>query len=76
MKLEDAKYDLDWIDALPGKKILLKGNHDLWWNGINRLNSMYESMTFLQYDNVTVEGVSICGSRGWITPDDDAFTEA
>lgn len=75
LKLEDAKYDLDWIDALPGKKILLKGNHDLWWNGINRLNSMYESMTFLQYDSVTVEGVSICGSRGWITPDDDAFTE-
>lgn len=73
LKLEDAVYDLDWIDALPGKKILIKGNHDLWWSGIQKLNRMYDSITFLQYDSVTVEGVSICGSRGWITPDDEDF---
>ena len=76
LKMEEAVYDLDWIDALPGKKILLKGNHDLWWTGINKLNQMYDSIRFLQYDSVTVEGVSICGSRGWITPDDDDFTES
>ena len=76
LKMEEAVYDLDWIDALPGKKILLKGNHDLWWTGINKLNRMYDSIRFLQYDSVTVEGVSICGSRGWITPDDDDFGES
>ena len=77
MKLEDSMYDLDWLNQLPGRKILIKGNHDLWWTGINRLNSLYESgIRFLQYDSITVEGVSICGSRGWITPDDDEFTEA
>ena len=77
MKLEDSIYDLNWISELPGKKVMLKGNHDLWWTGINRLNSMYEdNIRFLQYDSVTVEGVSICGTRGWITPDDDEFTEA
>ena len=73
LKLEEAINDLDWIDALPGHKILLKGNHDLWWSGIKKLNSLYDSITFLQYDSVVVEGVSICGSRGWITPDDDDY---
>ena len=80
LKLEDAVYDLDWIDALPGHKVVLKGNHDLWWAGITRLNAMYEDMTFLQNDAFFVPtdagGVWICGSRGWITPDDDDFKEA
>ena len=80
LKLEDAVYDLDWVDALPGHKVMLKGNHDLWWSGINRLNSMYDSITFLQNDGYYVDddkgdGLWICGSRGWITPDDDDFTE-
>lgn len=83
LKLEEAAYDLEWIDRLPGHKILLKGNHDLWWAGITRLNAMYESMTFLQNDAFFVPapagsdgGVWICGSRGWITPDDDDFKES
>ena len=80
LKLEDAAYDLDWVDTLPGQKVMLKGNHDLWWSGINRLNNMYDSITFLQNDGYFVEdekssGLWICGSRGWITPDDDDFTE-
>lgn len=74
LKLEDARYDLDWIAALPGQKILLKGNHDLWWNGITKLNRMYEGMTFLQNDHVSAEGYCICGSRGWLTPDNEDFT--
>ena len=40
LKLEDAKYDLDWVDSLPGHKAMYKGNHDLWWNGITKLNKM------------------------------------
>ncbi|MDO4869387.1 MAG: metallophosphoesterase [Bacillota bacterium] len=76
LKLEEADYDLRWIDSLPGRKILLKGNHDLWWTGIKKLNAMYDSITFLQYDSRTVDGISICGTRGWITPDDDDFTQA
>ena len=80
MKLADAAYDLDWVDALPGHKVMLKGNHDLWWHGINRLNGMYDSITFLQNDAYQVSlpdgsDLWICGSRGWITPDDDDFTE-
>ena len=73
IRLEEARYDLDWIHDLPGNKILLKGNHDLWWNGINMLNSMYDDMRFLQYTCVDAEDVLICGSRGWITPDHEDY---
>lgn len=73
LKLEDAKYDLDWVDSLPGNKIFFKGNHDLWWNGIKKLNNMYDSITFLQNDFYEAEGIYICGSRGWLTPDNDDF---
>lgn len=76
LKLEEARYDLDWVDKLPGHKVLLKGNHDLWWAGITRLNNMYDSITFLQNDAIKIDNVWICGSRGWITPDDEDFTEA
>lgn len=76
LKLEDAKYDLDWIADLPGRKILLKGNHDLWWSGITKLNQMYDGMFFLQNNCAEAEGCLICGTRGWLTPDSDDFTEA
>lgn len=73
LKLEEARYDLEWIDTLPGRKVFLKGNHDLWWSGITKLNQMYDSITFLQNDCFEAEGFVICGSRGWITPDNDDF---
>jgi len=73
IKLQEAKYDLDWIHTLPGRKVLIKGNHDLWWNGIRRLNSLYDDIRFLQYDCVMVGSICICGSRGWLTPDNDDF---
>ena len=76
LKLEEAKYDLDWVDDLPGHKVLFKGNHDLWWSGITKLNKMYDSMTFVQNDFYYAEGIYMCGTRGWITPDNDDFTEA
>ena len=76
LKLEDAKYDLDWVDSLPGHKVLYKGNHDLWWNGITKLNRMYDTITFVQNDCFAAESFVICGTRGWITPDNDEFKES
>lgn len=73
LKLDEAKYDLDWVDSLPGQKVLFKGNHDLWWAGINKLNKMYDSITFVQNDCYVAEGLIICGSRGWLTPDNEDF---
>lgn len=76
LKLEEAKYDLDWVDSLPGHKVLFKGNHDLWWAGINKLNRMYDSITFVQNDFYLAEDVLMCGSRGWLTPDNEDFSQA
>ena len=75
ISLAEARGDFALIDSLPGKKIILKGNHDLWWNGITKLNNMYENITFLQNDFYLAEDIYICGSRGWLTPDNDEFGE-
>lgn len=74
MRAEDSKYDLDWIDSLPGKKIISKGNHDYWWQGIGKLNKMYENTKFIQNNFYNYEDYAICGTRGWISPDSDKFT--
>jgi len=77
LKFNEAKADLDWLHQLPAKKIIVKGNHDLWWTGIQKMNALYEDMIFLQNFSVAVENdVAICGSRGWICPGTDGFTEA
>jgi len=77
MRLEDAMDDLDWIHELPGKKLISKGNHDLWWNRIQYLNSLYPDMVFLQNDCYFVEekNLVICATRGWPYPGSDEYTE-
>ena len=75
MRSDESRVDLDWIDALPGKKIISKGNHDYWWGGISKLNRMYENTKFLQNNFYTYEDYAICGSRGWILEGSDRFTE-
>ncbi|MGL4109238.1 metallophosphoesterase [Clostridium sp. LP20] len=75
MKAEDSLYDLNWINELPGKKIISKGNHDYWWGSISKLNKMYEYTKFLQNNFYIYEDYAICGTRGWMCPGTDKFTE-
>ncbi|MCT4612874.1 MAG: metallophosphoesterase [Clostridia bacterium] len=75
MKTEDAIIDLDFIDSLPGKKLLIKGNHDYWWNSVNKLNDKYVNMTFMQNDFYVYEDYAICGSRGWLCPNEVKFDD-
>lgn len=75
LKLKEAMADLEWINRLPGKKVLIKGNHELWWNGINKLNNMYDNIYFLQNTFYEAEGTAICGSRGWICPGTEGFSQ-
>ncbi len=66
MAFDDALADIDAICALPGRKILLKGNHDYWWGSVSRLRSkLPEGVYAIQNDAVTVENVTVAGSRGW-----------
>ena len=69
LKTEDALPDLAWIHDLPGRKILIRGNHDLWWQGVTKLNALYPDLRFLQNDCVPFpDGLCVCGSRGWGLP--------
>lgn len=66
--LEDALLDLKWIDDLPGKKLLLKGNHDYWWTSLNKVrSSIPESIAVLQNDIYMFKDVAIGGARLWDT---------
>ena len=70
LDLESAKADFEWIARIPGRKIILKGNHDYWWSTAakfqkfcqeNRLTDMHIlNNNFYEYD-----GYAICGTRGW-----------
>lgn len=76
MRLEDAKIDLDRIDILKGRKLILKGNHDYWWTSLNKVREMnFNTIEFLQNDAFIYNGVKICGTRGWISRDDKDFSE-
>lgn len=77
LRLEEAMRDFEWIQKLPGTKILSKGNHDLWWSRIKYMNSLYEDMVFLQNESYHVEGekIAICATRGWPYPGSDDYTD-
>lgn len=75
MRLEDAAEDLKSIAALPGTKLLLRGNHDYWWGSIGRVRrAMGDGMIALQNDSVLIDGRLYAGSRGWTLPGPD-FSE-
>ncbi|MBI6873997.1 metallophosphoesterase [Clostridium aciditolerans] len=73
MKIEDGMNDLQWIHNLPGRKIMVKGNHDYWWVSITKLNNLYEDMKFIQNNFFVYEDYAICGTRGWICPGGENF---
>ena len=74
MQLSAALPDLSFIGNLPGRKILLKGNHDYWWSAIGRVRSnLPEGMRALQNDSIVEDGIGICGSRGWLCPGSNNF---
>ena len=83
LKENDAISDLAFLNDLPGRKILLKGNHDLWWQSMSKFDALkrlnhFDTLEFLYNDAALLEkmNVSVCGTRGWKTPFDDDFSEA
>ena len=78
LRLEEALCDLRWIDALPGTKLILKGNHDLWWSGISKVKTAcrdMHSLHFLQHDAFPWGGAVIFGTRGWVCPGAKDYSE-
>lgn len=75
MRLSEALPDLLAIGELPGRKILLRGNHDYWWQSISRVReALPVGMMALQNDAIVQGDVVFCGSRGWLCPGAHAFT--
>lgn len=76
MKIPDALRDLLWIDALPGRKVIIRGNHDYWCpreriNATRRL--LPPSVTLLSGDATDLGAAVVCGTRGWVTPETPGF---
>jgi uncharacterized protein len=70
MRLEQALIDLKWIDALPGTKVILKGNHDYWWTSSSKLAKVLPpSIHFIQNNTFLWNEVAIGGARLWDTPE-------
>lgn len=79
LKIEETIEDFRFINSLPGKKILIKGNHDCWWSTMTKFNKFLEENHFdsirAVFNNAyEVEDIAVCGSRGWLynseTPED------
>ena len=70
LDLESAKADFAWIAALPGRKIILKGNHDYWWSTAAKFTRFcqengFENLFLLNNNCYFYENTAICGTRGW-----------
>ena len=71
MGLEQSKADMEFIHKLNGRKIILKGNHDYWWNTKSKMEKFFcengfTSISILHNNHYKYEDIGICGTRGWI----------
>lgn len=77
LKLEEAREDLEEIAALPGRKVLIRGNHDYWWQTLGKMTKVTgDRLTYLHNTHTALGDFAVCGSRGWVCPDDPFFKEA
>ena len=70
LRLEEAREDLAFLDSLPGKKLIGKGNHDFWWTTAAKTERFFAengmtSMSLLYNNAYIVEDFVVCGTRGW-----------
>ena len=71
MNFDELYEDFSFLNDLTGKKIIVKGNHDYWWNTLSKMNKFieennFDSINILQNNSYDVDGISVCGSRGWM----------
>lgn len=70
INLQEALPDFKLLNDLPGKKIILKGNHDLWWSTVSKMKRFFteneiENIDFLFNNCFIYDNIGICGTRGW-----------
>lgn len=77
MNLEESEADFAFLDAFPGTKLLLKGNHDYWWNTAAKMERFFAEKGFsslrILHNNCHYYGdVALCGTRGWFYEEEKA----
>ena len=70
MNIEEALPDLQFINLLPGNKIFLKGNHDLWWPTSSKLkkflaDNQLDTINFIFRNAYLIDNIAVCGTRSW-----------
>ena len=70
MSLKDSLEDFRFIDALPGRKIIAKGNHDYWWETATKTKRFFSengitTIEILHINAFLIDGSAVCGTRGW-----------
>jgi hypothetical protein len=70
MNFDELYEDFKFINELNGKKIIIKGNHDYWWNTVTKMNAFiaengFDTISILHNNAFDFDGFSVCGSRGW-----------
>ncbi len=78
MYLNECERDFAFLNALPGTKIILKGNHDYWWESLTKLQNYvtekgFSTLCFLHNNAYLAEDCAICGTRGWVDPSYESF---
>ncbi len=80
INMQETDADFDFIDKLPGNKILSKGNHDYWWSTRNKFDKHcsekgYTTINVLHNNAIDLGQYTVCGTRAWKSQDDDSFNK-
>jgi hypothetical protein len=77
MRLEDALSDLERIGRMKGHKLLLKGNHDYWWQSLAKFKRVLDpSIEIVNASSTIIDRVATAGTRGWVCPNDSYFADS
>lgn len=78
--IKDTVPDFEYLNKLPGKKIMLKGNHDYWWTTVTSMKKFleennFENIDFLYNNSYEYENKILCGTRGWSIAENESDTK-
>lgn len=80
MNFDELIPDLRFLNSLNGIKLISKGNHDYWWNTMSKMNKLvdeqgFDTIKFIYNNSYSVEGISVCASRGWMFESEEEHDE-
>ena len=69
MHIAETVHDMQYLKMLPGKIMAIPGNHDYWWHSISKVRKIIPpNMQVIQNDHIIIGNIAVCGTRGWICP--------